>query len=157
MYFERILMQHFYSFYIFFLIPTDIKKQFSIPPQSVRVEAGGRSEIRCGAPSGVPQPTLQWLKNGLHLVPDSSVLMTAEGNILISHASLQVRYFQFSVFCLDFFPFFVLCSFKRVFNRWWHEEWRFLYHLKKVFEFFFSVSVLKLLSESCMSTKKKNV
>lgn len=69
---------------------SDIKKQFSIPPVSVRVEAGGRSEIRCGAPSGVPKATLLWLKNGAPLMSDSSVLVTAEGYVLITHASLQV-------------------------------------------------------------------
>lgn len=73
--------------------PPDIQKQFSIPPQSVRVEGGGRSEIRCGVPSGLPLPTLQWLKNGVPLVPDESVLVSAEGSVLITHASMQVREF----------------------------------------------------------------
>lgn len=81
---------YFVNKIFFFVLFSDIKKQFSIPPVSVRVEAGGRSEIRCGAPSGVPQATLQWLKNGAPLMSDSSVLVTAEGNVLITHASLQV-------------------------------------------------------------------
>lgn len=68
----------------------DIKKQFSVPPTSVRVEAGGRAEIRCSAPSGVPLPSLEWLKNGVPLISDTSVLVTAEGSILINHASMQV-------------------------------------------------------------------
>lgn len=59
-------------------------------PQSVRVEVGGRSEIRCSAPDGLPLPTLQWLKNGVPLVSDTSVLVTAEGSVLITHASMQV-------------------------------------------------------------------
>lgn len=58
----------------------------------MRVEAGGRAEIRCSAPSGVPTPTLEWLKNGIQLIPDTSVLVTAEGSILINHASMQVSF-----------------------------------------------------------------
>lgn len=73
------------------LFISDIKKQFTIPPQSVRVEAGGRVEIRCGAPEGIPKPKIQWLKNGSPLVQDSSVLVTNEGHILVSHAELPVR------------------------------------------------------------------
>lgn len=69
----------------------DIKKQFTIPPQSVRVESGSRAEIRCGAPEGIPKPKIQWLKNGMPIVQDSSVLVTNEGHILISHAELPVR------------------------------------------------------------------
>lgn len=68
----------------------DIKKQFSVMPQSVHVEVGARSEIRCSAPEGLPLPTLQWLKNGVPLVSDTSVLVTAEGSVLITHASMQV-------------------------------------------------------------------
>lgn len=70
---------------------SDIKKQFTIAPQSVRVEAGGRAEIRCGAPEGIPKPKIQWLKNGSPIVQDSSVLVTNEGHILVSHAELPVR------------------------------------------------------------------
>lgn len=86
------------SISIFFSSPpacADIKKQFSIPPQSARVELGGRTEIRCGAPSGLPLPTLQWLKNGMELVPDDAVLVTADGSLLIAHASMQVSEFQY--------------------------------------------------------------
>lgn len=69
----------------------DIKKQFTTPPLPMRVEAGGRAEIRCGAPEGIPKPKIQWLKNGSPIAQDSSVLVTNEGHVLISHAELPVR------------------------------------------------------------------
>lgn len=72
-------------------ICTDIQKQFAPPPQSQRVELGGRAEIRCGAPRGLPTPAIAWLKNDQPLVSDAATLITAEGSVLITHASMQVR------------------------------------------------------------------
>lgn len=91
----------------------DLKKQFSLQPQSQRVELGARVEIRCGLPSGMPLPTLHWLKNGAPLQEQqqqphhgqdhqaaasallsdtsmSSALVTADGNVLIHRATLNV-------------------------------------------------------------------
>lgn len=79
------------KFTIFLFIQIlDIKKQFKVPPQSVRVEAGAPAEISCSAPAGVPAPKIQWLKNGSPLIQDSTVLVTGEGNILVTHAALPV-------------------------------------------------------------------
>lgn len=67
-----------------------MKKQFRIAPQSIRVEAGVRAEIQCSSPLGVPQPKIQWLKNGAPLTQDSSIMVSADGNILVTRAELKV-------------------------------------------------------------------
>lgn len=85
------LVYSFIHLFCFFYYFADIKKQFTTPPQAMRVEAGGRAEIRCGAPEGIPKPKIQWLKNGSPIAQDSSVLVTNEGHVLISHAELPVR------------------------------------------------------------------
>lgn len=104
------------SFFLY--ICTDLKRHFSLQPQSQRVELGARVEIRCGLPSGMPLPTLHWLKNGAPLQEQqpqlqqqhdqqaaaladassllsstsssTSAIVTADGNVLIQRATLNV-------------------------------------------------------------------
>lgn len=80
----------FFVINIPFFVFSDLKKPFKISPQSIRVEAGGRAEITCSPPLGVPTPKIHWLKNGSPLLQDSSVLVTGEGSVLITHASMTV-------------------------------------------------------------------
>lgn len=69
----------------------DLKKSFQkVSPQSIRVEAGGRAEITCSPPNGVPKPKILFLKNGSPLIQDASVMVTSEGSVLITHASMTV-------------------------------------------------------------------
>lgn len=51
---------------------------------------GGRAEIHCNPPNGAPPPKITWLKNNAALQADGPALVTAEGNILVSHATIQV-------------------------------------------------------------------
>ncbi|XP_045524573.1 netrin receptor UNC5B-like isoform X1 [Pieris brassicae] len=66
-----------------------LKKQFAISPASTAVEAGSAASLRCSPPSAAPAPRISWLKNGIPLQQDHNVLISAEGNLLISRASLQ--------------------------------------------------------------------
>lgn len=68
----------------------DLRKQFRVSPQSIRVEAGIRAEIACSSPLGVPLPQIHWLKNGSPLIQDSTALVTGEGSVVITRASMTV-------------------------------------------------------------------
>ncbi|XP_037978531.2 netrin receptor UNC5B isoform X3 [Plutella xylostella] len=66
-----------------------LKKQFVIAPSAVSVEAGSAASLRCSPPAAAPQPRVYWLKHGAPLQQDHNVLVSAEGNLLISRATLQ--------------------------------------------------------------------
>ena len=68
---------------------TDLKKQFDSPPYSQNVEMDRQVQIRCHPPPGVPPPQVYWLKNGLPLEPDTNVIVSTEGHLLVSQARLQ--------------------------------------------------------------------
>lgn len=70
--------------------PSDLKKQFTISPSPTSVEAGSAASLRCSPPAAAPAPRVTWLKHGAPLQQDHNVLISAEGNLLISRASLQV-------------------------------------------------------------------
>lgn len=53
---------------------------------------GGRAEIHCNPPNGAPPPKITWLKNNAALQADGHALVTAEGNILVSQATIQVNF-----------------------------------------------------------------
>ncbi|XP_065163620.1 netrin receptor UNC5B isoform X2 [Atheta coriaria] len=66
-----------------------LKKQFEENPNSVKVEHGNQLELRCAAPQGLPKPSISWLRGGQPLQTDTSVIVTTEGNLLISQARTQ--------------------------------------------------------------------
>ncbi|VVD04806.1 unnamed protein product [Leptidea sinapis] len=66
-----------------------LKKQFTVSPTSLSVEAGSAASLRCSPPPAAPPPRISWLKNGVPLQQDHNVLISAEGNMLISRATLQ--------------------------------------------------------------------
>uniref|UniRef100_A0A1B6BY64 Netrin receptor UNC5 n=1 Tax=Clastoptera arizonana TaxID=38151 RepID=A0A1B6BY64_9HEMI len=66
-----------------------LKKQFEEPPYPTSIEMDREVEMRCHPPAGVPTPQVYWLRNGLPLEPDTSVIVSSEGHLLISQARLQ--------------------------------------------------------------------
>ncbi|XP_063821134.1 netrin receptor UNC5B-like isoform X1 [Ostrinia nubilalis] len=66
-----------------------LKKQFAISPSPTSVEAGVAATLRCSPPQAAPPPRISWLKHGSPLQQDHNVLISAEGNLLISRATLQ--------------------------------------------------------------------
>lgn len=56
---------------------------------STRVEMGHQMELRCVAPVGVPPPRVYWLQGGQPLQPDTSILVSTEGHLLIGQARAQ--------------------------------------------------------------------
>ncbi|CAG4976846.1 unnamed protein product [Colias eurytheme] len=66
-----------------------LKKQFAMSPASTSVEAGSAASLRCSPPPAAPPPRVSWLKHGVPLQQDHNVLISAEGNLLISRATLQ--------------------------------------------------------------------
>ncbi|XP_045765198.1 netrin receptor UNC5B-like isoform X2 [Maniola jurtina] len=66
-----------------------LKKQFAVSPSPTSVEAGSAASLRCSPPAAVPPPRVSWLKHGQPLQQDHNVLISAEGNLLISRATLQ--------------------------------------------------------------------
>lgn len=69
-----------------------LRKQFVSPPITTTVEQYGQTTVRCLAPTGVPAAHQTWLKNGSPIVygSNSNVIVSAEGHLLISQATLQV-------------------------------------------------------------------
>lgn len=76
--------------YINFHSSLDIKKPFAVSPSPAAVEAGSAASLRCTPPAAAPAPRVSWLKHGQPLQQDHNVLISAEGNLLISRATLQV-------------------------------------------------------------------
>lgn len=76
-----------------FVFVADLRRHFVSPPIATSVELYGQTSLRCLGPAGAPLPTLTWLKNGVPILPGSSstVLLSAEGHLLVSQATLQVR------------------------------------------------------------------
>lgn len=71
---------------------TDMRKQFSAQPLSMRVHAGNRTELICGAPKAYPAPIVEWLHNNVSVRNDSlAVLLTGNGSLVISGATVQVN------------------------------------------------------------------
>ncbi|XP_052738335.1 netrin receptor UNC5C isoform X2 [Bicyclus anynana] len=66
-----------------------LKKQFVVSPSPTSVEAGSAASLRCSPPAAAPPPRVSWLKHGVPLQQDHNVLISAEGNLLISRATLQ--------------------------------------------------------------------
>ncbi|CAG9560766.1 unnamed protein product [Danaus chrysippus] len=66
-----------------------LKKQFVLSPSPTSVEAGSAASLRCSPPAGAPTPRISWLKHGMPLQPDHNVLISAEGNLLITRATQQ--------------------------------------------------------------------
>ncbi|XP_073951787.1 netrin receptor UNC5C-like isoform X1 [Choristoneura fumiferana] len=66
-----------------------LKKLFNMSPSPASVEAGSAASLRCSPPSAAPKPRVSWLKHGTPLQQDHNVLISAEGNLLISRATLQ--------------------------------------------------------------------
>lgn len=46
-------------------------------------------ELRCVPPSGVPPPRIYWLRDNQQLLPDTDVLVSSEGHLLIGQARPQ--------------------------------------------------------------------
>lgn len=61
-------------------------------PEATSVELYGQVALRCLGPAGAPAAHLSWLKNGSPLVPEASttVIVSGEGHLLVSQATLQV-------------------------------------------------------------------
>ena len=68
---------------------SDLKKQFESPPYSQSVEVDHQAELRCHPPAGVPPPRVYWLRNGATLEPDTNIIVSSEGHLLVSQARLQ--------------------------------------------------------------------
>ncbi|KAJ0179671.1 hypothetical protein K1T71_004262 [Dendrolimus kikuchii] len=66
-----------------------LKKPFAVSPSSTSVEAGAAASLRCSPPAAAPPPRISWLKHGSPLQQDHNAQITAEGNLLISRATLQ--------------------------------------------------------------------
>jgi netrin receptor unc-5 len=66
-----------------------MKKTFEESPVSTRVEMGHQMELRCVPPAGVPPPRVYWLQGGQPLQPDTSILVSTEGHLLIGQARAQ--------------------------------------------------------------------
>ncbi|XP_073992816.1 unc-5 isoform X3 [Rhodnius prolixus] len=66
-----------------------LKKQFESPPYSQGVEVDHQAEMRCHPPVGVPPPRVYWLRNGAPLEPDTNIIVSSEGHLLVSQARLQ--------------------------------------------------------------------
>ncbi|XP_044267002.1 netrin receptor UNC5B isoform X3 [Tribolium madens] len=66
-----------------------MKKTFEENPMSTRVEMGHQTELRCVPPVGVPPPRIYWLQGAQPLQPDTSVLVSTEGHLLIGEARAQ--------------------------------------------------------------------
>ncbi|XP_068630442.1 netrin receptor UNC5C-like isoform X2 [Battus philenor] len=66
-----------------------IRKIFSMSPSPTSVEAGLTASLRCSPPEAVPVPRVSWLKHGTPLQQDHNVVISAEGNLVISRATLQ--------------------------------------------------------------------
>ncbi|XP_030755093.1 netrin receptor UNC5C [Sitophilus oryzae] len=67
-----------------------LKKQFeSNPDPVIKVEIGQHTELKCVPPQGMPPPRVYWLRGGQVLQPDSSVLVTTDGHLLIGQARTQ--------------------------------------------------------------------
>ncbi|KAL0278131.1 UNVERIFIED_CONTAM: hypothetical protein PYX00_000041 [Menopon gallinae] len=45
--------------------------------------------LRCLPPTGIPAPQTYWLKNGAVLEPDSNIVITGDGHLLINQARFQ--------------------------------------------------------------------
>lgn len=74
----------------FFLsLISDLKKNFEQPPYSISVELDKQTELRCLPPLGVPPPKVYWLRNGAVLEPDTNIIISTEGHLLISQARFQ--------------------------------------------------------------------
>lgn len=48
-----------------------------------------QAEMRCHPPVGVPPPRVYWLRNGAPLEPDTNIIVSSEGHLLVSQARLQ--------------------------------------------------------------------
>ncbi|KAJ9574625.1 hypothetical protein L9F63_008157, partial [Diploptera punctata] len=66
-----------------------LKKQFDSPPYSQAVELDRQTEVRCHPPPGVPPPRVYWLRNGVPLEPDTNLIVSSEGHLLVGQARLQ--------------------------------------------------------------------
>ncbi|XP_063918325.1 netrin receptor UNC5B isoform X3 [Zophobas morio] len=66
-----------------------MKKLFEESPASTRVELNQQMELRCVPPAGVPPPRVYWLQGGQPLQPDTSILVSTEGHLLIGQARSQ--------------------------------------------------------------------
>ncbi|KDR22415.1 Netrin receptor UNC5C, partial [Zootermopsis nevadensis] len=66
-----------------------LKKQFDSPPYSQTVELDRQTEMRCHPPPGVPPPRVYWLRNGVPLEPDTNLIVSSEGHLLVGQARLQ--------------------------------------------------------------------
>lgn len=66
-----------------------MKKTFEQSPYSVNVEMDHQTQLRCLPPQGVPPPRVYWLKNGAILEPDSNIIISSEGHLIISEARFQ--------------------------------------------------------------------
>lgn len=71
-------------------IPLDIKKHFSVAPQSQLVKQYAPVTFRCEPPAAAPFAQLYWLKNGAPISIDDNVQVSKEGDLLIKQASLLV-------------------------------------------------------------------
>ncbi|RZF44392.1 hypothetical protein LSTR_LSTR016609, partial [Laodelphax striatellus] len=65
-----------------------MKKSFESPPYSTTVEIDHQTELRCLPPQGTPQPRVYWLKNGQPLEPDTNMIVSSEGHLLVGQARL---------------------------------------------------------------------
>ncbi|XP_049839247.1 netrin receptor UNC5C [Schistocerca gregaria] len=66
-----------------------LRKQFETSPYGRAVRLGAGAELRCLPPAGVPPPRVYWLRNGAPLEPDSNVIVSSEGHLLLGQARLQ--------------------------------------------------------------------
>ncbi|GLH00562.1 uncharacterized protein GBIM_06905, partial [Gryllus bimaculatus] len=66
-----------------------LKKQFDAPPYAQQVQLEQQAEVRCHPPPGVPPPRVYWLRNGVPLEPDTNLIVSSEGHLLVGQARLQ--------------------------------------------------------------------
>ena len=73
-----------------FLLFSDLKKHFEVPPYSQQVSRGGQVEVRCHPPKGRPTPHISWLQNNKQIEPnsDKNFIVTGEGHLIIVAARL---------------------------------------------------------------------
>ncbi|XP_046665432.1 netrin receptor UNC5C-like [Homalodisca vitripennis] len=66
-----------------------LQRQFLTVPHPEKVEVDHQVEMQCLPPSGLPSPTVRWLRNGVPVEPDANVIISSEGHLLIGQARVS--------------------------------------------------------------------
>lgn len=66
----------------------DLRKEFQVPPFSLKTTVGQQVEMRCIAPRGVPPPRISWLKDGqpINDKADTNFIQSGDGHLIVVSA-----------------------------------------------------------------------